>query len=197
MTTADTWVFGYGSLVSPASLARTIGRLVDPGDVAVTQLTGYGRRWNYGAAQVVGDWTADGNEVVGGVMVALGLEPSPGESCNGVAVRATEDDLRRLDRRERNYDRTDVTDLVRFDEPVEGVAVAQPGAARVVTYVPRRSAIERYRSGRDEHRAAIRQDYWDLVDEAFAVLGDRHVEQYRTTPAPDIPVVDMQLRLLD
>ncbi len=40
------WVFGYGSLVSPASMATTIGRSVAPADVAVAHLDGYGRRWN-------------------------------------------------------------------------------------------------------------------------------------------------------
>jgi cation transport regulator ChaC len=34
------WIFGYGSLVSPASMATTIGRTVAPTDVAVAHLDG-------------------------------------------------------------------------------------------------------------------------------------------------------------
>lgn len=196
MTTPETWVFGYGSLVSSASMARTIGRVVDPADVAVAQLDGYGRRWNYGAMQVRANWTHRATAVADGVMVALGLEVSATECCNGVVVRVDADDLVGLDRRERNYDRTDVTDLIRIDDPVPDVATGRAHGARIVTYVPRPSAVEHYLAARDAQRAAIRQDYWDLVDDAFEVLGPRHLVQYRTTPAPDIPVVEMTWSLI-
>lgn len=188
---AETWVFGYGSLVSPASLATTIGRVVDPPDVAVATLSGFGRRWNYGAKHVRAEWTHEGVAVSDGVMVALGLESSPAESCNGVLVRVTEDDLRRLDRRERDYDRTDVTERVTVTEPVAGIATASPTGVRFVTYVPRRSAVDRYEIARDVGRAAIRQSYWDLVREAFTVLGGDHAARYADTPAPDVPIVEM------
>lgn len=193
MTDVDTWVFGYGSLVSPSSLATTIGRVVEPADVAVAELTGFGRRWNYGAAGVRGSWADGENTVDDGVMVALGLVPAD-EACNGVAVRVTPDELDRLDARERHYDRTDVTECITLLPPVDGVADASPTAVRFVTYVPRADAIERYEHARDARRAAIRQDYWDLVDHAFAALGTDHLARYRRTPAPDVPVVTMTLR---
>ena len=203
----ETWVFGYGSLVSPDSLATTIGRVVDPSDVAVATLTGYGRRWNYGAKHVRAAWTHDGVEVSDGVMVALGIESSADESCNGVLVRVTGDDLLRLDRRERDYDRTDVTELITVHDAVAGIATAvlpqrsplprgqgdhsAPTGSRFVTYVPRPTAVERYEAARDARRAAIRQSYWDLVFDAFHVLGGDHSARYATTPAPDVPVVEM------
>jgi dephospho-CoA kinase len=187
----ETWVFGYGSLVSPVSLATTIGRVVDPVDVAVATLAGFGRRWNYGAKHVRAQWTHDGVDVSDGVMVALGLEASPAETCNGVLVRVTEDDLVRLDRRERDYDRTDVTDQITVGDPVTGIATASPKGARFVTYVPRSSAVERYLAARDAQRAAIRQSYWDLVRDAFDELGGDHAVRYATTLAPDVPVVEM------
>lgn len=187
----ETWVFGYGSLVSPSSLATTIGRVVDPSDVAVATLRGFGRRWNYGAKHVRAAWTHDGVDVVDGIMVALGLDASPDESCNGVLVRVTDDDLVRLDRRERDYDRTDVSELVSVHDAVAGIATAAPSGARFVTYVPRASAVDRYERARDAGRAAIRQSYWDLVREAFDVLGADHAARYARTPAPDVPVVEM------
>jgi cation transport regulator ChaC len=178
----DTWVFGYGSLVSPESLATTIGRLIAPHETAVVHLDGYGRRWNYGAGHARGTWTHDGVTVRDGVVVALGLVTAPGESTNGVAFAATDDDIARLDRREADYDRTDVTESIRGDVPT---------GVRIVTYVPRQSAIARYERARDDHRAAIRQPYWDLVRGAFDGLGVEHARAYATTPAPDVPVVDM------
>ncbi len=83
----DTWIFGYGSLVSPASMATTIGRTVGAHDVAVAHLDGYGRRWNYGSLHLRGDWHHEGVDVVQGLVVSLGLAAADDESCNGVVVR--------------------------------------------------------------------------------------------------------------
>jgi cation transport regulator ChaC len=184
----DTWVFGYGSLVSPASMATTIGRVVASRDVAVAHLDGYGRRWNYGSMHLRGDWHHDGSTVTQGLVVSLGLVVAGSETCNGVVVRVTADELAQLDWRERDYERTDVTDLTRRDDdrPTE----------RVMTYVPRASAIERYEAARDRRHAGIRRSYWELVSAAFSDLGGDHLDRYETTPSPDVPVVDMALSML-
>jgi dephospho-CoA kinase len=183
------WVFGYGSLVAPASLAKTIGREVDPDvDVVVASLAGFGRRWNYGSMHLRGDWHHEGVDVRRGVVVSLGLEAASDESCNGVIVRVTADELAALDWRERDYQRTDVTDLIEADANVDGP---------IVTYVPNASSIERYQAARDAGRAAIRRTYWDLVREAFASLGQHHLHRYEVTPAPDVPVADIALAAID
>jgi cation transport regulator ChaC len=181
------WVFGYGSLVSPTSLESTIGRRVASTDVAVAHLDGFGRRWNYGSMHLRGDWHHDGANVRQGLVVSLGLVVADAESCNGLAVRVTDAELALLDWRERDYERTDVTDRITSDG-VDG--------DRIVTYVPRQSAVERYLSARDEGRAGIRRSYWDLVIEAFDALGPEHAEVYRRTPPPDVPVVEMSLSML-
>ncbi|MBG7604271.1 MAG: gamma-glutamylcyclotransferase [Actinobacteria bacterium] len=182
--TSSTWVFGYGSLVSPSSMATTIGRTVDSTtDVAVAHLDGYGRRWNYGSLHKRGDWHDGEVEITGGLVVSLGLEADATESCNGVAVRVTADELAQLDWRERDYERTDVTDQIRLEGPVI--------SGRIVTYVPRTSAVDRYEQARDDGRAAIERRYWDLVHGAFNELGAGHREHFSKTPDPDIPVVDI------
>lgn len=181
----NTWVFGYGSLVSPASVATTIGRVVSADDAAVAHLDGYGRRWNYGSLQLRGDWHLDGVSVTQGLVVSLGLVAADSETCNGVVVRVSDDELAQLDWRERDYERTDVSDLIRLED--------DRAAGRVVTYVPRPSAIERYEAARDLRRAGIRQSYWELVSAAFSDLGGGHLTQYESTPTPDVPVVDMTL----
>ena len=63
---AQTWVFGYGSLVSSASMATTIGRPVPDADIVVAHLDGYGRRWNYGSLHLRGDWRHDRTSVTQG-----------------------------------------------------------------------------------------------------------------------------------
>jgi cation transport regulator ChaC len=186
--TRDTWVFGYGSLVSPASMAATIGRTVEAADIAVAHLDGYGRRWNYGSLHLRGDWQRDGVRVEQGLVVSLGLVEADTETCNGVIVRVSAEELAALDWRERDYERTDVTDLIRIDDDRRAPTVA--------TYVPRPSAVERYEAARDRQRAGIRLSYWELVSAAFGQLGDDHLGRYAATPAPDVPVVDMTLSML-
>jgi cation transport regulator ChaC len=183
-----TWVFGYGSLVDPDSLGRTLGRQVTPQvDFVAAELTGWGRRWNYGVGHVAGTWRRpDGSVVDGGVIVALGVVPAAGEAVNGIVARVSGVEIAALDQRERDYDRVDVTTSVTVRHEV-----LEPDA-RIVTYVPRPSAIERYERARDEGRAGIRSTYWGLVDAAFAVWGADQLARYRsTTPPPDVPVVAM------
>jgi cation transport regulator ChaC len=183
---SPTWVFGYGSLVDPESLGRTLGRQVTPGvDFLSAELTGWGRRWNYGVGHVAGTWRrSDGALIDDGVIVALGVVAAPDEAINGIVARVSGLEIAALDQRERDYDRVDVTASVTVR--LEGL---EPDA-RIVTYVPRPSAIERYEAARDVGRAGIRSTYWGLVDAAFAVWGADQLERYRSsTPPPDVPVV--------
>ena len=185
--TADAWVFGYGSLVSPDSVAATIGRPVDiEFGFAAAQLDGYTRSWNYGSLRQRATWDGADGRVEAGVVVSLGLVADARRSTNGSIVRVGPDELAELDRRESDYDRVDVPDRV-------GTVAASPprsGPTRVFTYVPRRSAIERYRRARLEGRAAVRQGYVELVEQAFTALGRAAIDRYRaTTPSPDVPVV--------
>lgn len=180
-----TWVFGYGSLVSPEAMSRTITRVAMPGvDFFEAELAGYGRRWNYGVMHIDASWELDdGTAVDHGMIVALGLVASADERVNGVIASVTDEELRHLDRRERNYDRVDVTELV---------TTAAPDVEAIVVYVPRAASIEAYETARDAGTAGIRRTYWDLVDAAFETLGPDQQAQYRTsTPAPDVPIVDV------
>lgn len=179
------WVFGYGSLVSPSSLAATLGREVHPGaGWAEATLHGWGRRWNYGIGHVHGLWADEHGDEHRVTIVALGIVAAAEERSGGIVVAVDADELARLDRRERHYDRVDVTGSIEV-RGADGPGAGEP----VMTYVPREEAIGRYRRARDEGRAAVEQRYWDLVDGAFAALGPDRLERYRaTTPAPDVPV---------
>ena len=68
--------------------------------------------------------------------------------------------------------------------------------SRFAVYVPRPDAIARYEQHRDEGTAAIRRSYWDLVDAAFAELGDDHLARYRRAAPPDVPIADIDLHPL-
>jgi cation transport regulator ChaC len=183
------WVFGYGSLVSPQSFGETLGRTLRFGtDVFAAELTGFGRRWNYGVMHVTGRRRDQHGADVEHTLVALGIVPAAGESVNGVVGWVSDDELRALDRRERHYDRVDVTASV----VVEHDAGAGRRWAPIMVYVPRTEAIEHYEASRRRGTAAIERRYWDLVDSAFTALGGDHHERYlRTTPEPDVPVLEL------
>ncbi len=192
MTAGDdapaTWIFGYGSLVSPASIGWTIDREPVLGhNMFPAHLNGYGRRWNYGSIQLRGDWTHNGNRVEKGVVISLGVVAAD-EVCNGVVFAVTADELAALDWRERDYERVVVTSAVNHEAPDGRVH-------EVVLYVPSPGSVARYEAARDDGRAAVRQTYWDLVHEGFAAMGDEHGEMMRATPPPDVPIADITLHL--
>ena len=185
MTAPGIWVFGYGSLVAPESVAHTIGRVVDdPAERVATHLHGYGRRWNYGSLRLRGHWTHDGAAVRDGVVIRLGLTVAADEVCNGVSILVTDEELAALDIRESDYEMNDVTDCVTAEAHIAG---------RVVTFLPRPSSIDRYERARDDGRAAIRAEYVTLVEAAFDELGAEHRAVYDRTPPPDVPVAEIDL----
>lgn len=180
------WVFGYGSLVSPESFGRTLRRQLVPGiDFFPAELTGFGRRWNYGVMHSTGTWTDANGAQHERTIVALGVVESAAERVNGVVAWVDDDELIELDRRERHYDRVDVAQST----TVQG-AVEIRGS--IVVYVPREEAVDHYTAARDRGVAAIERRYWNLVDAAFDALGAGQRQRFHaTTPAPDVPVLDL------
>ena len=180
------WIFGYGSLVDPSSFGATIGRAFRPGvDFFEAELAGFGRRWNYGVMHSVGSVLGPEDTMVDYTIVALGIVRAANESVNGVVGWVAENELALLDRRERHYDRIDVT----ADATVHD---AGDFAGEVAVYFPRPEAVAHYERARDAGRAAIEQRYWDLVDHAFAKFGADALTRYRrTTPAPDVPIMPL------
>jgi cation transport regulator ChaC len=170
-------------------LSRTIRRTVDRRTgFAPARLAGYGRRWNYGSLHQRGDWHGPYGYVESGIVISLGLALSASEQCNGAVVRVTDEELALLDWRERDYERTEVTDRILLDD-VGRAGIEAVG--QIVTYVPRPSAIERYEQAKESRRAAVRRSYRVLVEAAFGQLGDHHLDDYRSSTAePDVPVVD-------
>jgi cation transport regulator ChaC len=139
-------VFGYGSL--PAEEVGVECRLHD-----------HGLGW---------DVAMDNREVVPGYKIYLdprtgvrpavevaylSITPEVGASVEGVVFPVTDEELAALDRRERNYERRDVSELV----DIEG---------RVWAYVGSAAGHERFAAGRaaiDPVVAASRASAWALV----------------------------------
>ena len=183
------WVFGYGSLVDTAALAKWLGRRAfGPGEAVRRRLRGYRRAWNVardnaeireGRPHYVDPRTGERADVC---VAVVNIRPAPGEAVNGVAFRVSRAGRDRIDRREFNYDRIDAADML--DRPLDG---------RVWVYRGSAAARARYERGAAENRAVVARRYHAIVEAAFASHGGAFLAEYRaTTDAPAVPLADLR-----
>ena len=97
-------VFGYASLVSPASAAETLGRTIDAPMPA--RLEGFSRGWTLGRDNLRSEKTfarADGS--LPRFCLGLNLERAGADRAraNGALLEVTKAELERLDLREMRY----------------------------------------------------------------------------------------------
>ena len=97
-------LFGYGSLISRESAAATCQRTIEPEQHIDTILVGYERIWQLAVPVLVGDSFDQKREGV-----FLDIAPAAGVACVGSMFVVTTDELSYFDRRERQYERVDVT----------------------------------------------------------------------------------------
>ncbi|HKJ37052.1 MAG TPA: gamma-glutamylcyclotransferase family protein [Solirubrobacterales bacterium] len=170
-------VFGYGSLVDPASASATLGRKVD--EVVPARLRGWRRRFSQARDNATCEKTfarADDGTIPAWIL-GLNVERNADaeEAPNGGLIAVTEAELARLDVREIRYDRVEVTaeiepsgagDRNRFD--------------RVITYVakPGHLAIE------PPDGAVILRRYAEATEAAFELFGPAAADEYRRTTLP-------------
>ena len=183
------WVFGYGSLADPATLAAWLGRGVfEPGETALLRLPGYRRAWNVARDNAViragRPYYVDARtgERAGACVVVVNLRPASGEAANGMAFRVSRADLEKLDRRELNYDRIDASGLL--DRPLPG---------RVWLYRGSAAARACYERAAAEGRAVVARGYFAAVEAAFAAHGGAFLAEYRAgTDPPAVPLADLR-----
>jgi cation transport regulator ChaC len=199
---APQFVFGYGSLIShrpdagrlpgeDPEISRCLTR--EPHATGfIADLVGFRRVWGV-AMDNRRDLpgykyytTADGRRP--GVFVAfLDLRPADAREAvvNGVCLPVDEAALVALDRRERNYERVEVSDLISGSGADRGL--------RIWTYVGSAAGRERLRQGRADGIAVVDANYVAAVNAGFAALGEA---EHRTCTASldpgDLPVVPLR-----
>jgi cation transport regulator ChaC len=168
------FVFGYGSL------------LRHPGGIPC-HLRGYRRAWNVamdnrrtipGYKYYVDPETGERPPLH---VAFLSIYTAPEGRVNGIAFPVSAEAVDRLDRRERNYDRVDVTQLLDVDL-----------AGTVWTYIGSEAARERF----EANTAVVSQDYFKAIRDAFATAGgldefERSTDRL-TVPLRRLTRVDVQ-----
>lgn len=150
-------VFGYGSLLDPDSIGRTLERSLSHEEIVPASLADYVRRWNVASDQskVSRGYLDSSGERWLGHIVFLGIERMPGSVVPGGLVAVSDEELGRLDRRERNYDRITVEAHLAHGSTVE-----------TWTYLPSAPAEPPFNPA----TTVVRADYVELVDQALARL---------------------------
>lgn len=172
-------VFAYGSLVSRASAAGTLGEPIEV--VAPARLRGWRRGWSAARDNLAAEKCfapAGGGEPFR-CCLGLNIEPEPGApGPNGALLRLSDAQLERLDLRELRYERAEATGMVEAD-----IAASE----RVVAYVAR----EPHHHPQPPPGSVVLAAYVRAVEAAFASLGPGQLELFRaTTGRPPVAVVE-------
>ncbi len=173
-------VFGYGSLVNPGSLARTLGR--DLGAPSPARLAGWRRRWSVMRDQHASEKAfarTDGGEVPRWV-IALNVEPDEADgelAPNGALIEVSAGELDRLDVREIRYDRVEVTGQVDGGDRFDGVFTYTAKSEHFAPEPPR--------------GAVAMAPYLRAVEAAFRDLGEGEWELFlATTGLPPVETIE-------
>ncbi|HVX57929.1 MAG TPA: gamma-glutamylcyclotransferase family protein [Candidatus Saccharimonadales bacterium] len=190
------YVFGYGSLVCPDDVARTLGRRVKM--IYPVSLTGWIRDWSV----VINNTDAEHRAVrvsegsLPSYIVVLNVRrPLSSEvptDPNGVLFEVTDEDLRKLDEREHHYRRLDVTaDVV--NAPTDGSIYMYTGLdEHLITRYVRR--VHRPRRAAATDIVVIPGPYFELVAQGFAALGpDMHQAYLDSTRPSSLKVIRQPL----
>jgi hypothetical protein len=177
-------VFGYGSLVSRASVAETLGHDAPPPRAA--RLAGWRRRWslvrdNARAEKGFAPIDSDPFDFCLGLNLERSPEAAAEEWPNGGLIELTEIELDRLDLRELRYDRVEVTGDLRL---------ADANFDAVFTYVAKAENF----APQPPPRSVVLASYLRACEDAFAELGEDELVAFGLTtgPAP-VPVVEARL----
>lgn len=175
---AELVIFVYGSMVNRESMLKTLPSLSRACGPSIGSLKGWARSWNTGSDpkdQPERVWRGEKGEEFNGTIASLGIVKRDDEECPGALYRISVSDLAKVDKRERDYKRINVTGLVRGPE-------LSP-TATVFTYVPTDRAQQRLSRALDEEMAVLSTAYLQLVEEGFKALYSDGQHLYeKTTP---------------
>jgi gamma-glutamylcyclotransferase (GGCT)/AIG2-like uncharacterized protein YtfP len=173
------YVFGYGSLLERA----------EPGaGPALGELRSYRRTWNVAMdnSQTIPGYKHYLDAVTGErgrwFVTFLNVVPDPTATVSGVLFEIDDAALAHLDRRERNYERIEVSGGL--SEPVDG---------NVWVYVGSEAAVRRFQLGRSKGRAVVSREYYERVREDFASLGSEALACFDELTDPvTCPILDLR-----
>ena len=151
-------IFGYGSLVSRASLEQTLGRRYD-GPYVPAHVEGWRRSWDvvmpnpgYYAEGTAGEFEPE-------FIIYLNVTARPGGFLNGMLFLVEPTELDAMDKREWIYDRRKINEQLRGVKVVGGDAYIYVAKPQFIM-----SNVE------SPLQAAVRASYLEILEAGFADL---------------------------
>jgi cation transport regulator ChaC len=182
----DEYVFAYGSLLR--DLGGSLEQRLEP-----CRLREHRRVWNVAMDNTLTLpgyklYLSAADESRPAVFVTfLNLVPANGRHVSGVLFAVDAEQLAVLDRRERNYDRRDVTGLIDGQR-----------TGRIWTYIGKPDAERRFALGAREGRAVVEQAYLESVRAGFQLIAADALEEFDATTDPHgCPVLALRRVELD
>lgn len=174
--TKPTYVFGYGSLISPASASQSLGRELSSNDLICSRLKGYVREWSAfrDIRGIVPQLNSSGIDYI----ASLNVRKQSNGTVNGALFEVSATEIEHLNARESNYLRIDVSDSV-FEAPTNST---------VYTYASYPIPSPEIANS----KAITRRDYLDLVESAFDLMGPGQLDEFRLTTAPPPQVAQVE-----
>ena len=152
-------IFCYGSLVNSMSRLKTIGRATAGTYCHLLARAGYARQWSIHSA------CSSGEKLTALALVRADEEWTYGHTVGGILIEVTDEELVRLDERERGYVRQSVP-ITLFDIGREGEK-----EGRVFTYVSECPEAPTY-------EFPIRRSYLNICIDGFIEYGDKALEEF-------------------
>jgi len=170
----------YGSLLSVASMEKTLGRVYD-GPWHLCRLRGWRRGWDVQMPKHPWKYRRGGEVITAAHVLYLNLREQADSHVNAAIFAVRDHELSQFDEREWIYRRQ------RVNSDLDGLRVIGGDAW---TYV----ALDKFLWRRDSKppEAIIRQSYLDILDGAHAELGADFKREYdeTTDTAPSDLIVD-------
>ena len=185
----DNFVFGYGSLMNLDKLQEYLGRDLTFGlDFKICGLRNFRRCWNVAMDNCLNlpNYKYYINVETGNrpesFITFINIRPNQGKAVGGILFRVSHQELKKLDRRERNYQRIDITNKI--EEKVEGKAWV---------YIGLKEAEQRYEQGLKQNKGVIVQDYIDSIHYGYGLWGQEIWFNYvATTDKPRVPILNLK-----
>ncbi len=178
---SEEYVFAYGSLLH--DLSGPLEQRMKP-----SRLRDHRRAWNVAMdnTRTLAGYklylSAEDSSRPGVFVTFLNLVAARGRHVSGVLFAVDAEELEALDRRERNYDRHDVTSLIDGHR-----------GARVWTYIGKPQAERRFALGAREGRAVIDKAYLESVRAGFELIAADALEEFDATTDPHgCPVLELR-----
>jgi cation transport regulator ChaC len=166
-------IFGYGSLLSRASMEQSLGRQYH-GPFVAAELEGWERDWTVAMPNHTGFYAEiDGNRIAPAQIIYLNVRARRDALINGVLFVVDPGELRRFDDREWIYSRERVNDAVRGVEVSGGDVWLYVGLSE---YLCDHHATA--------HQRAIRRTYLNIVEGALVEWGEDFRARYVASSQP-------------